>query len=250
MSWGFSVPTTTEFVQFEAENVEYIDYLVYQVDEYCGGDAYDCYDYWDAYEASILNGDGCGSGDSWDLGPPAIGYFAAEIEQTTDVSVGDPCYYPASESSQYYEKDPDTSEYYESEYWAYLNTGDFTGRYIVESVSGTYQDCTDLGGGITAITVENSDFNNGYDWIPDGDEYGNGDWDYVGVSVGYAEAVQGILESDWSCSAFSFSQAMVISSCSAPTIPSYTYDAGHTLAIQMFETSIMSYRGSASGAAQ
>lgn len=246
VSWSFTTDGTTDFVQFNGQNVEYIDYYVYQMDEFCGGDGYDCGDYWDAFEDSLLAGDSAGGGASYTLyGPPAIGYYVAQISQTTVQYGGTYCYYPYTESTAY--SGAQNTGYYEALFSMTLITYtpfvSYTGRWTGEALSGLYWNCTSVppGGSLYAPPS----YPTAATWQASGTSYGP---DAIATDVGQVNYYQGFLSGSQSCTTYGATQQMSMQTCRGSVwVP---YGTGHDIHFQVYSSAASGFRQGVSGAAQ
>ncbi len=255
ITWSFSVPADTDFIQFSPENIEYIDYYAYQVDGGCDFDGVACDDYYDAFEMSLLGVDGgtYSTGGGWTLyGPRAVGYINAAVMETSIAYWGTLCQYPDSEYSVWEGISnvapitglPAVEAYFLAFFYPppILGLG-YAGRYTQEDITITGENCyTQFGGMYGPITsIANSTF--GPIILS---SYGP---DYIGAlkdSVDYYQSQMGPYDI---CSQFSGTQAMKMNHCEAPSVFSQ-YDPGHRFQFVITQTGATSYRGDASGPAE
>jgi hypothetical protein len=248
VSWSFSVPTSTIYIEFFGQHYEDVDYYVYQFDPSCG---YDCYYYWDAYEFSVLgipNGSNEGGGATIYLpGPPAVSTAEYQFFQQTQAEQGQYCFYPSSETSTYEGKDTSQGAYVGLFSGHLYNPGgfaDYTGRTVGEAVYVTSDTCWFSGSPFDRPTTGN--FNDAGQWTVSGSAYATGPV-YDGVSA--ATAVGNYYQARGPCNAFTATQIMSISSCRS-SIPTYVYDPGHTLKFDIGTSTMTATRAGAFGAAQ
>lgn len=228
VSWSFTVPTSTIYIEFFGQHYEDVDYYVYQFDPYCG---YDCYYYWDAYEFSILgipNGTNEGGGSAIYLpGPPAVSTAEQQFFQQTQAEQGQYCFYPSSETSAYEGKDAAHGANVALFSGHLYNPGgfaDYTGRMVGEAVYVTSNTCWFSGSPYDAPTTGN--FGDAGQWVVSASgAYATGP---VYDGIGGGTAMVNYYQARGACNLFTTTQIMSISSCHS-SIPTYVYDPGHTM---------------------
>lgn len=248
------------------------------MDGSCGYDGYNCNDYWDAFEMSLLAGADAGSGYSWVLyGPPAIGYAAVEIEQTAVAYQGTDCVYPTAESTTYSLKEDSSGGYYGAGFKMALTvpgSANLSGRKVQETLSNVSTSCTagqacNPNGNINSCWFDGSPYqmptNNSFSadtWnVHSGNTYGDQGTsgadgpDYIGWSVTEANYYQGRSASLGiaTCTMFTLTQAMTMSSCTTSTFTLGTaseYDTGHFNWFNIGSASMTGTRQNVQGAAQ
>jgi hypothetical protein len=270
VSWSFSIPTDTDYMNFNGVHQEFIDYNTYQFDSNCGSDGYNCNDYWDYDEMSFLGIDGqtYNGPTYWYLpGPPPASISQNQLSQLTHQELGSYCFYPRFETSIYNGVEPVAQTgFYGGMFTGQLDTfngfASYAGRTVGESVNTTSVDATQGGCYFFQsifIQPSNTTFLDSSKWGPlSGTTY---NFDDIGDRKDEADYYQGLVNTPpspqnplglkASCTLYTSSQVMSISSCRSST-PISAYNAGNpnTLIFIINPGSMTAFRGSTSGPAQ